>query len=186
MTMFTRNDKTPDPVPAARPAATATPINTAPPAHPPAPVETRRAVTSPAHGAQSVSVISKSLKITGQLESTEDIHIEGEVDGDIRGVGVKIGHTAKVRGTVYGEEVEVAGTVVGKVEARKVVIASTGHMSGDVIHQDIRIDSGAYIDGHCRPDYGKPDGKAHSIQKPAAAAQNYSSAKPAEPARSPA
>jgi cytoskeletal protein CcmA (bactofilin family) len=77
----------------------------------------------------------------------------------------------------------VAGTVIGKVEARKVVIAATGHMSGDVIHQDLRIDSGAYIDGHCRPEYGKPDGKAHAIQKPAGAATNYSSAKPAEPAR---
>ena len=28
-------------------------------------------------------------------------------------------------------------------------------MSGDVIHQDITILSGAFIDGHCRPDYGK-------------------------------
>lgn len=189
MTMFSRNDKTPEPAPATKPVATATPINTVPPApHPaPAPTEPRRVSASPAqHGTPSVSVISKALKITGQLESTEDIHIEGEVDGDIRGVGVKIGHNAKVKGTVYGEEVEVAGTVVGKVEARKVVIASTGHMSGDVIHQDIRIDSGAYIDGHCRPEYGKPDGKAHAIQKPAAptAATNYSSAKPAEPARS--
>jgi cytoskeletal protein CcmA (bactofilin family) len=187
--MFSRNDKTPEPAPATKPVATATPINTVPPApHPaPAPTEPRRVSASPAqHGTPSVSVISKALKITGQLESTEDIHIEGEVDGDIRGVGVKIGHNAKVKGTVYGEEVEVAGTVVGKVEARKVVIASTGHMSGDVIHQDIRIDSGAYIDGHCRPEYGKPDGKAHAIQKPAAptAATNYSSAKPAEPARS--
>ncbi len=185
MTMFTRNDKTPEPVPAARPVATATPISPAPPAPHPAPVETRRVSAPPAaHGGPSVSVISKALKITGQLESTEDIHVEGEVDGDIRGVGVKIGHNAKVKGTVYGEEVEVAGTVVGKVEARKVVIASTGHMSGDVVHQDIRIDSGAHIDGHCRPDYGKPDGKAHAIQKPATAAPNYSSAKPAEPARS--
>ncbi|HEX3664447.1 MAG TPA: polymer-forming cytoskeletal protein [Rhizomicrobium sp.] len=190
MTMFSRNDKMPEPTTAAKPAATAAPINTTPNSAPqpaPAPVEARRVSSSPAAhgGTQSVSVISKALKITGQLESTEDIHIEGEVDGDIRGVGVKIGHNAKVKGTVYGEQVEVAGTVIGKVEARKVVIASTGHMSGDVIHLDIRIDSGAYIDGHCRPEYGKPDGKAHAIQKPAAApAPNYSTAKPAEPARS--
>ncbi|HTT85046.1 MAG TPA: polymer-forming cytoskeletal protein [Rhizomicrobium sp.] len=186
MTMFSRNDKTPEPTPAAKPVATATPINPAPPApqSAPAPMETRRVPAPSPHGTPSVSVISKALKITGELESTEDIHIEGEVDGDIRGVGVKIGHNAKVKGTVYGEEVEVAGTVIGKVEARKVVIASTGHMSGDVVHQDIRIESGAYIDGHCRPEYGKPDGKAHAIQKPATASQNYSSAKPAEPARS--
>lgn len=186
MTMFSRSEKTPEPANTAKPAASATPISTAPPAPQPAVVETRRAPasTNMGHGAPSVSVISKALKITGQLESTEDIHIEGEVDGDIRGVGVKIGQNAKVKGTVYGEEVEVAGTVVGKVEGRKVVITSTGHMSGDVIHQDIRIDSGAYIDGHCRPEYGKPDGRAHAIQKPAAQPQNMSPAKPPEAARS--
>jgi len=37
-------------------------------------------------------------------------------------------------------------------------------MSGDVIHQDITIQSGAYIAGHCRPEYGKPEHK----QTPAA------------------
>ena len=131
----------------------------------------------------SVSVISKSLKITGQLESTEDIHIEGEVDGDVRGVSVKVGQTAKISGTVYGEEVEVSGTVTGKIEARKVVLTSTAHLSGDIIHQELRIDSGAYIDGHCRPEYGRPDGKAHAVQKPTgapAAREPFAPAKPAE------
>ena len=140
--------------------------------------------TSSTPSPASVSVISKSLKITGQLESTEDIHIEGEVDGDVRGVSVKVGQTAKISGTVYGEEVEVSGTVNGKVEARKVVLTSTAHMSGDIIHQELRIDSGAYIDGHCRPEYGRPDGKAHAIHKPAAASAEprpgVGSPKPAE------
>lgn len=171
MTMFTRNDKAADPVPAAKPAAPATPINTAPPPPPPAPVELRRA-PQPASGGHtvSVSVISKALKITGQLESTEDIHIEGEVDGDVRAAGVKVGQNARVKGTVYGDEVEVSGTVNGKIEARKVVLSGTARMSGDVIHQDIRIESGAYIDGHCRPEYGKTDGKAHAVSKPTVAA----------------
>ena len=133
---------------------------------------------------QSVSVISKALKITGQLESTEDIHIEGEVEGDVRGVSVKVGQSAKINGTVYGEEVELAGTVNGKIEARKVVLTSTAHLSGDIVHQDLRIDSGAYVDGHCRPEYGRPDGKAHAVQKPTAtqgeSRHGLGSAKPAE------
>lgn len=101
------------------------------------------------------SVISKALKITGQLESTENIQIDGQIDGDVRGVNVKVGNGAKVKGTVYGEEVEVAGTVEGKVEAKKVVLTGTAHMAGDVVHQDITIQSGAFIDGHCKPDFGK-------------------------------
>jgi len=185
MTMFSRTDKTPDPVPAAKPVAAPTPINSSPPPPAPVPVETRRSPAPPAAAAgthtASVSMISKALKITGQLESTEDIHLEGEVDGDIRGVSVKVGHNAKIKGNVYGEEVELAGTVTGKIEARKVVLTSTAHMSGDVIHQDIRIDSGAFIDGHCRPEYGKADGRAHVVQKPAAATrEGLSSVKPNE------
>src|SRR5487761_1071050 len=121
--------------------------------------------------ARTASVISKALKITGQLESTEDIQVDGEVDGDVRGVSVKIGNNAKVKGTVYGDTVELAGTIDGKIEAKKVILTSTAHMSGDVIHQDIKVDSGAYIDGHCRPEYGKAANKnAHTAAKPAATA----------------
>src|SRR6185312_3788761 len=95
--------------------------------------------------ARGVSVISKALKITGQLESTEDIQIDGEVEGDVRGISVKVGNNAKVKGTVFGEEVELSGTVEGKIEAKKVVLTGTAHMSGDVVHQDIHIASGAYV-----------------------------------------
>lgn len=112
------------------------------------------------------SVISKALKITGELESTEDIQIDGTIDGDVRGVGVKIGQNAKVKGTVYGDEVELAGTVEGRIESKKVTLAGTARMTGDVFHQDIKIESGAYINGSLKPDMGKPESRAEL--KPAA------------------
>lgn len=102
-----------------------------------------------------VSVISKALKITGQLESTEDIRIDGEVNGDVRAMSVTVGSNAKVKGNVYGDSVELAGTVEGKIEAKKVVLNGTARMTGDVVHQDIRIESGAFIDGHLKPEFGK-------------------------------
>ena len=98
------------------------------------------------------SVISKALKITGQLESTEDIQIDGQIEGDVRGVGVKIGQNAKVTGTVYGDEVELAGTIEGKIEAKKVILNGTARMTGDILHQDIKIESGAFVDGHLKPE----------------------------------
>jgi cytoskeletal protein CcmA (bactofilin family) len=117
--------------------------------------------------AAGVSVISKALKITGQLESTEDIRIDGEVEGDVRGVSVTVGSGAKIKGTVYGDVVELSGTIEGKIEAEKVLLTSSAHMSGDVIHQDIKIESGAFIDGHCRPEYGK-NKTAHSASRSSA------------------
>lgn len=131
------------------------------PATPAKPVATAQPLSGLTNSQESTSVISKALKITGQLESTENVRIEGEVDGDIRAVNVKVGSNAKVKGNVYGEEVELSGTVDGKIEAKKVVLTRTAHMSGDVIHQDITIESGAFIDGHCRPEFGKTESKTN-------------------------
>lgn len=114
-------------------------------------------------GASMASVISKALKITGELESTEDIQIDGQIEGDVRGVGVKIGQNAKVKGTVYGEDVELAGTVDGKIEAKKVVLTGTARMTGDIWHQDLKIESGAYVNGNLKPELGKADNKPKAV-----------------------
>ena len=158
MTMFTRNDKPAD----------ATGTSATPQTPPPAPMEVKRpqAIAQPMSGISqphNVSVISKALKITGQLESTEDIRIDGEVDGDVRAASVTVGSNARVKGTVYGDTVELAGTVDGKIEAKKVVLMSTARMSGDVVHQDIKIESGAFIDGHLKPEFGKQDAKLKPV-----------------------
>ena len=166
--IFNRNDKSADTGFNQQPQSTPTqaqqkPAETAAakPLFQPAPA-TKPSTTPTTTGASMASVISKALKITGQLESTEDIQIEGHVEGDVRAVMVKVGGDAKVKGTVYGDEVELAGTVDGRIEARKVVLTSSAHMSGDVVHQDITIQSGAYIDGHLKPEFGK---KSATVQK---------------------
>jgi cytoskeletal protein CcmA (bactofilin family) len=138
----------PRPAPSAKPAPTPTP-------------------PQPKTGVTMASVISKALKITGELESTEDIQIDGQIEGDVRGVGVKIGQSAKVKGTVYGDEVELAGTVEGRIESKRVILASTARMTGDVWHQEIKIESGAYINGNLKPDLGKAE--ARPVPKPVAA-----------------
>ena len=125
-----------------------------------------------------MSVISKALKITGQLESTEDIRIDGEVNGDVRAVSVTVGNNAKVKGNVYGDSVELAGTVEGKIEAKKVVLMSTARMTGDVVHQDIKIESGAFVDGHLKPEFGK---EAKSSPRPVSIARDVP--KPGETAK---
>jgi cytoskeletal protein CcmA (bactofilin family) len=105
------------------------------------------------------SIISNAVKITGGLESTEDIQIDGKIEGDVRAVGVKIGQNAKVKGTVYGEVVELAGTIEGKIESTKVILLATARMTGDVLHQEIVIESGAHISGYLKPELGKSDSK---------------------------
>lgn len=168
MTMFTKSDKeTKDANVGAAPQSVRAPEPPVP--APPRPQAVAQPIAAPASPqGNMVSVISKALKITGQLESTEDIQVDGQIDGDVRGNSVKVGSSAKVTGTVYGNEVELSGTVEGKIEAKKVVLTSTAHISGDVIHQEITIQSGAFVHGHLRPEYGKTEvAKPVAVQKSA-------------------
>jgi cytoskeletal protein CcmA (bactofilin family) len=163
MTMFNRTDKPSD----AGAPDTARPQTTAPAPEPVRPQPISQPVASPMRSSTpGVSLISRALKITGQLESTEDIRIDGEVDGDVRGVSVTVGNGAKVKGTVYGDAVELAGSVEGKIEAKRVVLTGTARMTGDVVHQDIKIESGAFVDGHLKPDFGKTDNKSRPAPAP--------------------
>lgn len=187
MTIFNRNSNTPEANNNAgrTTAMPDTPANSAPqPATPrPQAVAQPISVSTPnTSGAPMTSVLSKAVKITGQIESTENIQIDGNVEGDVKGVNVKIGNGARVKGTVRGEEVEVAGAVDGKIEAKKVVLTATARMTGDVMHDEIKIDAGAYIDGHCKPEFGKSknatppfktvsnNGSSATSEKPALAA----------------
>jgi cytoskeletal protein CcmA (bactofilin family) len=178
MTIFNRGDKPAEPIT----AKSSTEDTAQKPVEQPRPQVTAQPVTPPARtGASMASVISKALKITGQLESTEDIQIDGQIEGDVRGVGVKIGQNAKVVGTVYGDEVELAGTIEGKIEAKKVILTGTARMSGDVVHQDIKIESGAHVDGHLKPGLDKAD--TRPALKPVASVSTLTSDKSADAAR---
>jgi len=173
MSMFTRTDKGPEPSPTPKPVvapekkeapAVAAPMAAHAAVEPKRPQATAQSLVGTA-APPGISVISRALKITGQLESSEDIEIQGEIEGDVRALSVRVGPGAKVHGTVFGEEVELAGTVDGKIEARKVVLTSSAHMSGDVVHQDISIQSGAYISGHLKPEFGKSENNVQPFQK---------------------
>ena len=51
----------------------------------------------------------------------------------------------------------------GKIEAKKVILTGTARMTGDVVHSDIKIESGAHIDGHLKPEFGKSGAKPAAV-----------------------
>jgi len=157
VSMFTRNDQGAD---RSRPAQEPQP------AGPTAQPETARAA-SPA--SQIVSVISKGLTVTGNLESEGQIQVDGKIEGDVRGQTVTVGEGAVIKGAVYGDSVKVSGTIEGKVEAQAVAITKSGHLKGDIIHERLEIEGGAHVDGHCQPTYNKSSGKVTPL-KPASEA----------------
>ena len=95
-------------------------------------------------------MIAAGLRISGSVESDGVIHIEGEVDGDVRCRHVTIGHDGRVNGNLSARSVEVLGKTSGSIQAEKVVIASTADVSGEVTHHTLVVESGARLDGFYR------------------------------------
>ena len=93
------------------------------------------------------STLSADLLITGNLKTTGDIMVEGQVEGDIRAHLLTVGEGATVKGEVVADDVVVNGRVVGRVRGLKVRLTSTARVEGDIIHKTIAIESGAHFEG---------------------------------------
>ncbi|SFR37168.1 protein CcmA, bactofilin family [Yoonia tamlensis] len=93
------------------------------------------------------SVLSSDLLITGNLKTTGDIQVEGQVEGDIRAHLLTVGEGATIKGEVVADDVVVNGRVVGRVRGLKVRLSSSARVEGDIIHKTIAIESGAHFEG---------------------------------------
>ena len=116
----------------------------------PAPVAkttTDFAPSAPPKAKPPASTLSADLMVKGNLKTSGDINIEGEVEGDIRAHLLTVGEGATVKGEVIADDVVVNGRVVGRVRGLKVRLTSTARVEGDIIHKTIAIESGAHFEG---------------------------------------
>jgi cytoskeletal protein CcmA (bactofilin family) len=96
------------------------------------------------------SVIGSDLTILGNLVSRGEVHVEGEVQGDIHGTNVVVGERAKITGAIIADEIVVRGHVMGSIRGKKVMLQATSHVEGDVFHQALAIEQGAFFEGKSR------------------------------------
>ncbi|MBM2576890.1 polymer-forming cytoskeletal protein [Jannaschia sp. Os4] len=117
------------------------------------------------------STLSADLMIRGDLKSSGDIQVEGEIEGTIQAHLLTIGEGAVVRGDVIADDVVVNGRVDGTVRGLKVRLTSTAKVNGDIIHKTIAIESGALFEGAVqRQDDPLSGAKGKAAPKPEAKA----------------
>jgi cytoskeletal protein CcmA (bactofilin family) len=108
--------------------------------------------SSPARGSARLGA---SLQIKGHITGTEDLQIDGKVDGPIslRGHGLTVGPAAQLTSEIHAREVVVYGKVVGNVHARdRVDVKSDGSVVGDISTARISIEDGAQFKGRIEID----------------------------------
>ena len=106
--------------------------------------------TQPAQISSPPSIISADLKVVGDLNSECEIQVDGAIDGDIRTKILLVGETAKIKGEIVAETVYVHGSINGQVKAKNVNLAKTAHVVGDILHENLSIETGAFLEGHCK------------------------------------
>ena len=104
---------------------------------------------SSAHQAAVLTVISPNVRIVGDIVSQGEVHVDGEVDGNISCQSLTVGEGARISGEVTAESVKIHGELSGKINAPTVSITRTAKVTGDVIHESLEIEMGAYFEGHC-------------------------------------
>ena len=114
--------------------------------------------------------IGKSVVIKGELSGSEDLTIEGHVEGriDLKGNVLTIGPNGKIKAEVFAKAVVVLGEVTGNVTAsEKVDIRDNGSVDGDIASPRVAIAEGAHFRGSVDM---QRKGGAEQPAKPAAAA----------------
>ena len=96
------------------------------------------------------SLMASDLNFTGDLISTGEVQIDGNVTGDIRVDTLIIGATGNIRGEITANKVRIHGKTIGQINAKSVSLAKTANVQGDILHEDLSIEQGAYLEGHCR------------------------------------
>lgn len=127
--------------------------------------------------------IGKSVVIKGELSGSEDLTIEGHVEGriELKDNILTIGANAKIRAEVFAKTVIVLGEITGNVTAsEKVDIRDNGSVDGDITSPRVAIAEGAHFRGSV--DMQRSGGKPAAAGQPAPAAAKAPAAPAAQAA----
>jgi cytoskeletal protein CcmA (bactofilin family) len=121
--------------------------------------------------------IGKSVVIKGQLSGSEDLYVDGTVEGSIEleGNNLVIGPNGQVRANVNAKGVVVQGKLEGNIRASaRAELRKSAVVVGDIFTQRVAVEDGAYFKG--KVDIQRETTKAPVVVKPDVPAETRSAA----------
>ena len=94
--------------------------------------------------------IGKSVFIKGELSGSEDLYLDGQVEGSIalKNHSLTVGPNGQVKASVEAKGIVVQGKLEGNVQASdRVELRKSAVVTGDIATQRISIEEGAYLKG---------------------------------------
>jgi cytoskeletal protein CcmA (bactofilin family) len=126
--------------------------------------------------------IGKSVSIKGEVSGSEDLYVDGQLEGSVQldGNSLTIGPNGRVHANVVAKNVTVGGQLDGNIQAtERTEMRKSAVVNGDVQTRRIAIEEGAYFKGRLEI---LPDKKTQNPSGAAAgAASSTASAAPGTP-----
>ncbi|HOY94804.1 MAG TPA: polymer-forming cytoskeletal protein [Catalimonadaceae bacterium] len=100
----------------------------------------------------SMNVIGKGTTITGDIDTSNDIRIDGKLEGNLFcKAKVILGSSAVLEGNLSAVHAEISGEVVGKVEVTEMLtLKNSCTIHGDINTGKLIIEAGAKFNGSCK------------------------------------
>lgn len=95
----------------------------------------------------SFSVIGADAVISGDVTTSENLQVDGRIDGDVRCGVLHLGQAGAIAGSIVAEEARLGGLVEGRVEAGLLILELSARVTGDISYETLRIQGGARVDG---------------------------------------
>jgi len=101
--------------------------------------------------AESNTIIGTGTSIEGNVESSDNLRIEGKLKGVIKTKSkIVLGASAVIEGDIFARNAEILGTVKGKIEVTDLLILGEGcKVQGDIITNKLEVRDGASFNGDC-------------------------------------
>ena len=129
-----------------------------------------------ANGNSTFSVIGSDVSIKGDVSASVDLHVDGQIEGDIKCASLVQGESSTIAGGVTADSARMSGKVVGSITAKELVILKSARIEGDVHYDALTIEQGAQVDGRFSPNSRRAAAKTDAqAAKPKAAASDGNS-----------
>ena len=106
--------------------------------------------------APGFSILGPDTAIRGDINAESDLHIEGNIEGDVTCATLVQGEASEIIGAVSAGTARLAGRVWGTISAGELVILKSAKISGDVFYDALTIEQGAEVEGRFAHRSGTP------------------------------
>ena len=102
---------------------------------------------APRKAPKTASLIADDITIEGNIIGDGELHVDGVIRGDVRVPRLSVGETGHIEGSVQAEAVETRGRIVGAIIAKQVKLMGTCYVDGDITHEQLTMETGAFFQG---------------------------------------